>query len=93
MSAFATGEVITVSSAAVGLTAATYLHAISCFMVVQDQTIRWRADGTDPDASTGFQAPAGTQIQLVSYNEIANFRAISDGGASGDATLQIHYRK
>lgn len=93
MPAYATGETVTVSGTAIGGTAATYLHATECFMVVQDQPIRWRADGTDPTSAVGFYAPAGTSIQLMSYQEIANFRAISDGGASGDATLQIHYRK
>lgn len=93
MPAFATGEVVTVSSVAVALTAATYLHATYAFIEVQANTIRWRADGTAPTSTVGFKAIDGTLIELKSYNEIANFRAISDGGASGDATLQVHYRK
>jgi len=93
MPAFATGEVVTVSSVAVALTAATYLHAMECFIEVQDQPIRWRSDGTSPTSSVGFKAIDGTGIELTSYQEIVNFRAISDGGASGDATLQVHYRK
>lgn len=44
MPAYATGETVTVSGTAIGGTAATYLHATECFMVVQDQPIRWRAD-------------------------------------------------
>ena len=79
MPAYATGEVVTVSGTAVALTAATYLHAVYAYIEVQANTIRWRADGTG--------------IELTSYQEIVNFRAISDGGAGGDATLQVHYRK
>ncbi len=93
MPAFATGEVVTVSGTAIGLTAATYLHATYAFVEVQAQPIRWRADGTDPTSTVGFKAIDGTLIELASYNEIVNFRAISDGGASGDATIQVHYRK
>lgn len=93
MPAFATGEVVTVSGASIGLTAATYVHAISAFIEVQAQPIRWRADGTAPTSTVGFKAIDGTLIELKSYQEIANLRAISDGGASGDATLQVHYRK
>lgn len=93
MPAFATGEQLTISSVAVALTAATYLHATECFIEVQANDIRWRADGTTPTSTVGFKAIDGTLIELKSYQEIANFRAISDGGASGDATLQVHYRK
>lgn len=98
MPAFATGEVVTVSGASIGLTAATYVHAISAFIEVQAQPIRWRAerwraDGTAPTSTVGFKAIDGTLIELKIYQEIANLRAISDGGASGDATLQVHYRK
>jgi len=93
MSAYATGEVVTVSGTAVALTAATYLHAVYAYIEVQANTIRWRADGTTPTSTVGFKAIDGTGIELTSYQEIVNFRAISDGGASGDATLQVHYRK
>lgn len=93
MSAYATGEVVTVSGTAVALTAATYLHAVYAYIEVQANTIRWRADGTTPTSTVGFKATDGTGIELTSYQEIVNFRAISDGGASGDATLQVHYRK
>jgi len=93
MPAFATGEVVTVSGTAVALTAATYLHAVYAYIEVQANTIRWRADGTTPTSTVGFKAIDGTGIELTSYQEIVNFRAISDGGASGDATLQVHYRK
>lgn len=93
MSAFATGEVKTVSGTAVGLTAATYVHAVSAVIQVQAEPIRWRIDGTDPTGSVGFIAPAGSEIYLDAYNEIANFKAIKDGAADGDATLQITYRK
>ena len=93
MSAYATGEVVTVSGTAVALTAATYLHAVYAYIEVQANTIRWRADGTTPTSTVGFKAIDGTGIELTSYQEIVNFRAISDGGASGDATLEVHYRK
>lgn len=93
MSAYATGEVVTVSGTAVALTASTYLHAVYAYIEVQANTIRWLADGTTPTSTVGFKAIDGTGIELTSYQEIVNFRAISDGGASGDATLQVHYRK
>lgn len=92
MSAFVTGEVVTVSTVAVGLTAATYLHAMSAVIQVQDQPIRWRIDGTAPTSSVGFVAGEGAEIFLDCYNEIVNFKAIR-GTADGDATLQVTYRK
>lgn len=57
MPAYATGETVTVSGTAIGGTAATYLHATECFMVVQDQPIRWRADGTDPTSTVPLACP------------------------------------
>jgi hypothetical protein len=65
MPAFATGEVVTVSGASIGLTAATYVHAISAFIEVQAQPIRWRADGTAPTSTVGFKAIDGTDEEYL----------------------------
>ena len=65
MSAYATGEVVTVSGTAVALTAATYLHAVYAYIEVQANTIRWRADGTTPTSTVGFKAIDGTGIEVL----------------------------
>lgn len=55
-------EQISDVSASVGLTAATYLEASMALIQAVTQNVRWRDDGTAPDATTGMQLAAGSDF-------------------------------
>lgn len=80
---------ITVSTSAVALTVPK--NATSAIIIVQDQTVRWRDDGTAPTATVGMPVFPGNVIQLNSAQQIADFRAIRDTSADSDAILNITY--
>jgi hypothetical protein len=90
-------EAITVSNTAIGFTAAKVTHASNgsihpreaTFTVETDQ-IRFRLDGTDPDASTGHLVNAGETIKIIGEADILAFRAIR---VTTDATIFAHYFK
>lgn len=89
-------EQITVSSTAVGLTAANYditgadlgrrTKRVVCS--VESNDIRFRVDGTSPTASVGYPVTSGSQIVIDKPNDISNFKAIRQ---SADATLSCIY--
>lgn len=59
---------------------------------VFDAPLRWRADGTDPDANTGNIAlPGGFDIVLENRNDIENFKAIRQG--TSDAEINVSYQR
>lgn len=65
-------------------------HAI---IQVATNSIRWRADGTAPTATSGLLVPAGANIEFMDLAEdyngvILNFRAI---GISGTAVLEVAF--
>lgn len=85
-------EAVTVSSSAVGLTAATYTeggavmpHAL---ITVETNPIRFRVDGLNPTATEGHLVQPGNKITLDSGDQITKFRAIATGG---DATIRVSY--
>ncbi len=90
-------EEITVSTAAVGLTAATYVmtgwgNAQRAVIQVLTAGIRCRIDGANPTSSTGFAESVGSSFELTSEAEIVNFKAIRSGAA--DAKIIVaYYRK
>ena len=90
-------EEITVSTAAVGLTAATYAmtgwgNAQKAIIQVLNASIRCKTDGGDPTSSTGFAESAGSSFALESEAEIVNFKAIRASGS--DAKIIVtYYRK
>lgn len=83
-------ETITVSNTAVGFTiVGRNVQRATCS--IASNGIRWRADGTNPTASTG--EPAGpsdyTSYFYVDGDDVADFKAIRS--SSGDAELNVIY--
>ncbi|KKL92824.1 hypothetical protein LCGC14_1880800 [marine sediment metagenome] len=88
-------ESITVSSVAVALTSGTYkvtgaLPVRRAIITVEDDSIRFRTDGTDPTSSEGHRGKEDDIIILDSRNDIVNFRAIR---ISTDAKIRISYKR
>lgn len=91
-------EALTVSSSAVGFTAATYspggaeggTPAVAADVSVEGAQVRYRADGTDPTASVGAIKEAGDEFIVWGTMDIQSIKFIATGG---DATLSIHYAR
>lgn len=87
-------ESITVSSAAVGFTTATYGNpssgaaAKAALVTLETNGVRWRADGTDPTASVGHLMGVGDAIEVYGSLDLASIRFIATGG---DATARVTY--
>lgn len=81
-------EKLTVSDTAKVLTSATYGTATKAVVTVETNSIRFRTDGTAPDASTGHLVTAGNSIEIDTAADIANFKAIR---VTSDATIQVSY--
>jgi hypothetical protein len=85
-------ETVTVSTTAVGLSAATIGGGTTgepprtqCFLTLETANIRWRVDGLSPDTNTGHVMVSGGTLVLSGTPNITRFRAIRDDAA--DATL------
>lgn len=89
-------EKITVSTSAIGITA-TKVHKQSAsaptrdarfaVITVESQPIRYRTDGTDPDATTGHALAATDILILDNFDDIRRLRMIRSGAS--DATVQV----
>jgi len=93
-------EAITVSTAAIGFTAATYTKKAKRAVCVVDGTaakgIRFRTDGTNPTSTTGTLIYPGVstygsvnQFVIEGIKDISRFKAIRDSDA--DCSLHVHY--
>lgn len=84
-------EAITVSTAAIGLTAAKYAGKASCLITNESGAdVRWTVDGTAPTAGTiGHLLPASKAMVLEGQDLMKNFLAIRNAGA--DATLKVSF--
>lgn len=82
-------ESVIVSSAAIGMTTTVADGQLphAAVITVEDATLRYREDGTDPTASEGHQAGPGDVITLTQRDQVVNFRAIRKDGV--DATIRI----
>ena len=82
---------VTVSTTAVGLSAATVggdsgiPERTYCLLTLATADVRWRVDGVDPDTDTGHIFASGATLSINGHADIVTFRAIRDGAA--DATL------
>jgi hypothetical protein len=54
------------------------------------QPIRWRDDGTNPTSQSGYEVAANGEIDLISREQLAGFKAIAK---STNAGLEILYYK
>jgi hypothetical protein len=98
-------EQLTVSNSVKTLTVSKYVKVITtggspesskmritaqrAVLTVSAQPICVTIDGTTPDASTGHVFVAGDTIELTDQVQIANFKAIRQGGT--DAGLAVTY--
>jgi hypothetical protein len=85
-------EILVVSTTAVPLqnTFGTVgFGALSAFITVEAQPIRYWESGAVPTAGAGHLKAAGTTIDLLSPFAVRNFLAIRQGGV--DATLHVTY--
>ena len=80
-------ESLTVGASAVGFSSAN--DARAALVTVEDASIRFRIDGTDPTSEVGHLLNPGDSIILRNVNNIRRFRAIRAGTA--DATLRVTY--
>ena len=89
-------ENLTVSTTAVGLTGVTGKLPRHAMIYVGTSPIRFRADGTDPTATTGMYVAAGSYIDWANvdndYLSMMNkVKFIRDTTAGADATLAVAY--
>lgn len=82
-------ESLAVSSAAVNLTAATYLNAWHATISVEGGAVRYRPDNTNPTASVGHALEVGDVLVLESADAIQRATFIRRDGT--DATLSVTY--
>lgn len=88
-------EAITVSTTAVGFTAATFApsnarEAVAAMFTVESNPVRYRYDGTAPTATEGHRAVAANDpIIIYGRQNIRNFKSIREGAA--DATVRVTY--
>lgn len=96
-------EEITVSTTAVGLTAAKVAKlnpALSksgapkafAWVFTEGANIRFRIDSTSPTATVGAMLYTGKQLRIDDYYDALNLRMIRDTAATGDATVRVIYK-
>ncbi len=88
-----TFESITVSTAAVGISDATLKlngrQANQCLIAVEDDSVRFRLDGTAPTASVGQPMAAGVSFAMRNNADLRRLRFIQHESASGAATVVV----
>ena len=91
-------EALSVSTAAVGFTAATMAGtpatgkpASAAFVTVEGAPVRMRADGTNPTASVGRLFPIGASFVVWGARDLASVRFIRQNGAT--ATLSTEFAR
>ena len=82
-------ETLTIADASTALTNALANACRAVFITVEDASIRYRADGTDPDANTGHLLEEGDRLLLSSRTSALRLRMIRSGGVSG--TVMVSY--
>ncbi len=84
-------EEVTVSTSAVGLNPDKAKLAVSATIQIITNAVRLRLDGTAPTVTVGLYYAANAEVTVKGRANLLNLRAIRDTGASGDATLRVHY--
>lgn len=88
-------ETITVSSTAIGATAATAFptaadSAIYAVFTTETNSLRWRADGIAPTAAVGHLVAASSTIEVCGTVTLKRFLMIR---TTSDATVSVTYFK
>jgi hypothetical protein len=79
---------LTVSNLAVGFTLPASPVTRAAILTVETDAIRFRLDGSDPDASSGHIVAKDDSLELTNVQMVQNFKAIR---VTNDATLNITY--
>ena len=80
-------ESITVSSAAIGITASLITKPVfGVFLTLEIADIRWRTDGGNPTADEGHRLYAGQSLMLANENAVTNLRMFA---VAADATVKV----
>ena len=80
---------LSIAASSTGLTVPTATKPRAALVQVLVAPIRFWVDTSTPTASQGHRADVNDQIELASYAEVNNFRAIRETTVS--ATLEITY--
>lgn len=80
-------EQVAVSSTAIGITPPSGTRR--AFIQCESNAIRYRDDGTDPDATTGMMLYPANVVQLTDLLSLTQFKAIRTGSA--DAKINVSY--
>lgn len=78
-----TFEQLSISSAAVAVTRATYAGMQACSVTVESNAVRYRPDGVDPTASVGVPVATGSTIVFARVDALPQTKFIRQ---SADAT-------
>ena len=86
-------ESITVSSSAIGPTAAMIADdkgqaPYYALFTVETNSVRFRMDGTDPTASVGHKVDAGQNVEIHGKGNVARIKFIA---VTADATVMASY--
>jgi len=89
-------EDITVAATAVGFTAGKLTAdnngiASRAICTVEDASIRFRTDGSDPTSSVGHKVTVDQTIIVTGLRDMENFRVIRAGSVS--ASLRVTYER
>ena len=88
-----THEKLTITSAAVvRLTEAYRIVYKAAYITIEDHTIRYQIDGTDPDATTGHEVVATGELLFIDPQSLRELRMIATV-AQEDAIVQVTYYK
>ncbi len=85
---FTDKESITVTSASIGLTAATLAGKIFAHITCESNPVRFWLDGSTPSATVGHRLETGGVLDLDSAHQLANVRFFAVGA---DATLRVSF--
>ena len=85
-------EQLTVSSTAVGL-ASIPANANKVIATVEDATLRYRDDGTNPTSTVGLKVFTAGTIILNSRDSLDNFKAIRTGGTNSELNISYYERR
>ena len=86
-------EVIAVGDTPIGLTAAklngpTGVRNSQALISVENYSIRWTADGTEPSATVGMLMQAGDSMVLTGKQALNNFKMHF---VTSEASVRVHY--
>jgi len=65
--------------------------AIGIILTVETYPIRFRLDGTAPDADTGHKVDPGQNITIIGSENVINFQCIDTAAGASDVFITVFY--